>query len=144
MMTMQSLRGHLGAVKDAPNNSRLSQGDQHLYPHLALVAHAWQAALGQAMRFPSELSQMLARCDEAGQMRPAPLILKSGAGDCNRPHQDLHVEHVFPLQAAFLLSQPGADFAGSDFGVSRPSTRSCPGKVGTPVPVCTAAQVRLT
>lgn len=86
-----------------------------LYEKLAPVANDWSASLGQESRFPDTLEAMLARCHAAGQTRPTPLLLKYEADGYNCLHQDLYGEHVFPLQAAFLLSRPHDHFTGGEF-----------------------------
>jgi hypothetical protein len=86
-----------------------------LYRHLAPVANAWNQAMNIDVRYPAGHVTFIERCHSAGQTRPTPLLLQYDTGDFNCLHQDLYGEHVFPIQVAFLLSQPGRDFSGGDF-----------------------------
>jgi hypothetical protein len=84
-----------------------------LYRGLQPIANAWSKDLRGA-EYPAELDEFLARCHEAGQVRPTPLLLRYTAGGWNALHQDLYGPMAFPLQVTILLSSPGVDFEGGE------------------------------
>lgn len=85
-----------------------------LYPLLVPVANEWMHRLNSPVRFPETHSELLARCAEAGQVRPTPLLLRYEPGGYNALHQDLYGEVYFPFQALVVLSEAGDDFTGGE------------------------------
>ncbi|MGE8064662.1 2OG-Fe(II) oxygenase [Pseudomonas sp. NPDC089569] len=103
-----------------------------LYPRLVPIANRWNEQMDLPVRFPDSHEAFLERCHAAGQNRPTPLLLQYGPQDYNCLHQDLYGEHVFPLQVAILLSEPGEDFTGGEFVLTeqRPRMQSRPQVIG--------------
>jgi uncharacterized protein len=85
------------------------------YTPLAAIANRWMEALRQPQRYPADLVRFLAFCQEHGQTKPTPLLLRYEAGGYNCLHQDLYGEVAFPLQLTCFLSQRDRDYSGGEF-----------------------------
>ncbi len=96
---------------------------EDLYPPLARIAATWAGRLGERFSFPATHAALAAACAEAVQTRPTPLLLRYGAGDYNRLHQDVYGALVFPMQVVVLLAQPGEDFTGGELVLSEGRAR---------------------
>jgi uncharacterized protein len=88
---------------------------QALYPRLLPIARDWHAKLGREAEWPDTLDEWLARCHEAGQSRPTPILLRYEQGGWNALHRDLYGDKVFPLQVVINLNDPLRDHTGGEF-----------------------------
>ena len=106
----------------APLPPLLQSMREVLYTRLAPVANRWSQRLGRKSEsctlkseFPAALEDFLARCHEAGQTKPTPLLLSYTAGGYNCLHQDIYGNVAFPLQAVFALTRAEIDYQGGEF-----------------------------
>jgi uncharacterized protein len=85
------------------------------YERLAPVANRWAELLsGENPTFPATHELLLERCEQAGQSRPTPLMLRYHEGDWNALHQDLYGDVYFPFQVLTVLSDP-TEYDGGEF-----------------------------
>ncbi|MGH7711711.1 MAG: 2OG-Fe(II) oxygenase [Gemmatimonadaceae bacterium] len=93
----------------------VAQLREHAYPHLAPIANRWAESLGKRERCPATLEEFLARCAQAGQTKPTPLLLRYETGGYNCLHQDIYGDVAFPMQLLAFLAAPGVDYTGGEF-----------------------------
>lgn len=93
-----------------------------VYPHVARIANEWQELLREEERFSDEWEGFRAKCAEAGQTTPTPILLRYTAGGFNALHRDLRGSVFFPIQLAVVLSRradgsdvPPDGFRGGEF-----------------------------
>ncbi len=123
---MERYRFGLGEYKyfDYPLPEMLQTLRERIYPKLAPIANAWMKVLKIDKHFPKTLQELQALCHDHGQLKPTPLILRYGKGGFNTLHQDLYGDIYFPIQAAFLLSEPNKDFTGGEFVLTQQTPRA--------------------
>ncbi len=111
-----------------PLPQRIQTIREAAYAPLATVANRWMDRMRVELRYPDALAAFLARCAQAGQARPTPLILRYDAGGYNCLHQDLYGELAFPLQMVIMLSDCERDYDGGEFVLveQRPRMQSKP------------------
>lgn len=116
-VVMERYRFGLGEYKyySYPLPAVIQQIRESIYPKLVPVANSWMSVLKIGTRFPGTLRELHLLCEDNGQLKPTPLILKYGKGGYNTLHQDLYGEIYFPIQLVLFLNEPDEDFKGGEF-----------------------------
>lgn len=116
VINMQRYRFGKGEYKyfKYPLPAAIQKLRETIYSPLAVIANEWMDKLSLAIQFPLTHQQLIARCHEAGQLRPTPLILRYEPGGFNTLHQDLYGDVYFPFQVVFVLNQQGKDYEGGE------------------------------
>lgn len=114
---MQRYRFGLGEYKyyTYPLPHLIAQLRTHIYPYLVPIANAWFQVLKVNTVFPATHEQLLYQCQQAGQQKATPLILKYGKDGFNTLHQDLYGDVYFPIQLVIFLNQVNVDYRGGEF-----------------------------
>jgi hypothetical protein len=125
-VVMERYRFGLGEYKyfTYPLPDTIQAVRERIYPYLAPVANKWMEVLDIETRFPATLDELTQRCNDSGQTKATPLILKYGEGGHNTLHQDLYGDVYFPMQAVVFLSDPQKDYAGGEFVLMQQTPRA--------------------
>ncbi|HWA33173.1 MAG TPA: 2OG-Fe(II) oxygenase [Cyclobacteriaceae bacterium] len=116
-INMKRYRFGMGEYKyfSYPLPAALESMRKYLYQPLVPLANEWMQCLSVEKSFPSSHTDLIHQCQQAGQTRPTPLILKYEIGGFNTLHQDLYGDIYFPFQLVIVLRQEGKDFEGGEF-----------------------------
>ncbi|GGD64194.1 2OG-Fe(II) oxygenase [Paenibacillus nasutitermitis] len=114
---MARYRFGIGEYKyyDAPLPYPIQQLRESIYPELSKAANRYLELSGQTADYPASLAAFVEQCQQKGQTRSTPLILKYEAGGYNCLHQDLYGDIFFPFQVVFALNQRDTDYTGGEF-----------------------------
>lgn len=107
-----------------PLPMRIKNLREQLYEQLLPVANEWMLRSGRTPKFPPTHQAFLDECLTGEQSRPTALLLRYGAGDYNRLHQDLYGPLAFPLQATVYLSRPDEEFGGGEVVLAEQKPRA--------------------
>jgi len=87
---------------------------EYFYSKLAPIANEWNERLNIGTQWPEKLTDLIEICNEEGQCRPTPLLLRYEQGGYNCLHQDIYGAIHFPFQVIVMLSKPQIDFEGGE------------------------------